>query len=405
VQVDFDFTEVMERVQRVITTIEPHDSVERYTGLGVECIHGEARIDSPYQVTVNGRTLTTRAIVIAAGGQPLVPPISGLAEVGFLTSDTVWELRELPERLLVLGGGPIGCELSQAFARFGSQVTVVDRLPRILPREDAEIAERMSGHLASDGVRFMLGYEAVEFRSESGGKVLIARRGDETVEIPFDRVLVAVGRVATTRGYGLEELGIALAPNGTIEVNEYLQTRYPNIYAVGDVTGPYQFTHVAAHQAWFAAVNALFGGLKKFKVDYSVIPWATFTDPEVARVGLNEQEAQAKGIAYEVSTFDVAELDRAITEEAAHGVVKVLTVPGKDRILGVTIVAAHAGELIAEYVAAMRHNFGLNKILGTIHVYPTLAEANKYAAGAWKRAHAPAAALRWLEWFHRWRRG
>jgi len=402
---DFDFAEIMQRVQRIVRTVEPHDSSERYTSLGVECIQGEARIISPYTVHVNGRTLTTRGIVIAAGGRPFAPSIPGLAEAGYLTSDTVWELRRLPARLAVLGGGPIGCELAQAFARFGSRVTQIG--PRLLPREDPEIGAMIKERFESEGIDVRLGHKAAECRIINGQKTLICKREEngEEVAIEFDAVLVAVGRIANTEGYGLEELGITLTPSRTIETNAYLQTRYPNVYACGDVAGPYQFTHTASHQAWYAAVNALFGRFKKFRADYSVIPWATFTDPEVARVGLNEQDAKAQGIPYEVTTYQLADLDRAIAEEEAHGLVKVLTAPGKDRILGATIVGDHAGEIIAEYVAAMRHKFGLNKILGTIHIYPTLAEASKFAAGEWKRAHAPQALLRFAERYHRWRRG
>jgi dihydrolipoamide dehydrogenase len=401
---DFDFADIMERVQRVVKTIEPHDSAERYTRLGVEVIQGEARILSPYEVAVNGRVITTRNIIVAAGARPFVPPIPGLQQIGYVTSDTLWELRELPARLVVLGGGPIGSELAQAFARFGSQVTQVEMLPRLLIREDSEISELVAERFRSEGIDLRVNHKAKEFRLEEGRKVLICEHEGQDVRIELDQVLVAVGRAANTAGYGLEELGIPLTPTRTVEVNDYLQTRYPNIYAVGDVVGPYQFTHTAAHQAWFAAVNALFGGFKKFKADYSVIPWATFTEPEVARVGLNEQEARERGIAYEVATYGIDDLDRAIADEEAHGLVKVLTVPGKDKILGVTIVGEHAGDLIAEYVAAMRHGFGMNKILGTIHIYPTLAEANKYAAGIWKQAHAPASLLRWLERFHGWMR-
>jgi len=402
VAVEFDFGDVMERVQRVIKTVEPHDSAERYTDLGVECLQGEAKITSPYSVQVNGQTLTTRNIVLATGARPFVPPIPGLAEAGYLTSDTLWELRELPQRLVVLGGGPIGCELSQAFARFGSQVTQVEMLPRLLIREDPDIAERIARRFQAEGIDVRLEHKASAVQIENGQKVLLCEHNGAETRIEFDQILVAVGRIANTQGFGLEELGIPV--NRTVEVNPYLQTLYPNIYAVGDAAGPFQFTHTAAHQAWYAAVNALFGGFKKFKADYSVVPWATFTDPEVARVGLNEQDAQDQGIDYEVATFDIAELDRAIADETAQGVVKVLTVPGKDKILGATIVGEHASDIIAEYVAAMRHGFGLNKILSTIHIYPTFAEANKYAAGAWKRAHAPEKLLGWLERLHRWRR-
>lgn len=406
---DFDFADVMERVQRVIRTVEPHDSAERYTGLGVECIEGEAKITSPWTVEVKTpagmRTLTTRAIVIAAGARPFVPPIPGIEDVGYLTSDSVWNLRVRPKRLVVLGGGPIGSELTQAFARLGSAVTQVEMLPRILIREDPEISEMVAAQFRKDGISVLVNHKAKQFVIENGEKVLIAEHEGRDVRIPFDQLLCAVGRVANTAGYGLEELGISTTRARTVETNEYLQTIYPNIYACGDVAGPYQFTHTAAHQAWFASVNALFGRFRKFRADYSVIPWATFTEPEVARVGLNETEARERNIAYEVTTYGIDDLDRAIADEEAHGVVKVLTVPGKDRILGVTIAGEHAGDLIIEYIAAMRHGIGLNKILGTIHIYPTLVEANKYAAGAWKRAHAPRNVLNWLERYHAWMRG
>ena len=407
--VDFAFGEVMERVQRVVKTVEPHDSAERYEGLGVECLQGEARITSPWTVEVETaegvQTLATRSIVIAAGARPSVPPIPGLEEVGYLTSDTLWDLRELPRRLVVLGGGPIGCELAQGFARLGAQVTQVEMLPRILIREDPEISEMVMARFREDGVDVRVDTKAKRFLVEAGEKILVAERSGTEVQIPFDAVLVAVGRVANTQGYGLEALGIPVTKARTVEVDGYMQTRYPNIFACGDVAGPYQFTHTAAHTAWYATVNALFGRFKRFRVDFSVIPWATFTEPEVARVGLNETEAKEKGIAYEVTTFGIDDLDRAIADEEAHGLVKVLTVPGKDRILGVTIVGDHAGDLIIEYILAMRHRIGLNKILGTIHIYPTLAEANKYAAGNWKRAHAPKQALTWVARYHTWQRG
>ena len=403
--VDFDFSDVMDRVHRVIKTVEPHDSVERYRGLGVDVILGEALIRSPYEVEVNGKTLVTRNIIIAAGARPFVPPVPGIEDVGYYTSDTLWEMRKLPDRLVVLGGGPIGSELSQCFARFGSQVTQVEMLPRILTKEDPEISDMVTKRFLEDGVDVKVNHKAKEFRKENGSKILICEHDGSDVRVEFDQLLVAVGRAANTSDYGLDKLGIGLSKTRTIEVNEFLQTRFPNIYACGDVTGPFQFTHVSAHQAWFCAVNALFGTFKKFRVDYSVIPWATFTDPEVARVGLNEEDAKARGQEYEVTTYGIDDLDRAIADEEAHGVVKVLTVPGKDKILGVTIVGDHAGDLIAEFVAAMKHGFGLNKILGTIHIYPTLAEANKYAAGEWKRAHAPERLLRWLGRYHAWRRG
>ncbi|TJY62942.1 pyridine nucleotide-disulfide oxidoreductase [Sinimarinibacterium sp. CAU 1509] len=403
-----DFAKVMERVQTVIRAIEPHDSVERYTSLGVECIQGEARLIDPWTVEVNGERLTARSIVLATGAEPFVPPIPGLKEAGYLTSDNLWSLRELPPRLVVLGGGPIGCELAQSFARLGSRVTQVEMLPQLMGREDPEIAAAVRARFDAEGIDVRVNTKAKAVVVENGRKFLLCETADGEQRVAFDQILVAVGRSARLKGFGLEELGVKTAR--TVEVNDFLQTNFPNIYACGDVAGPYQFTHTAAHMAWYAAVNALFEPLLalrggKFKVDYSVIPWATFTEPEVARVGLNETDAKARGIAYEVSSYNIDELDRAIADGEAHGLVKVLTVPGKDRILGVTIMGEHAGDLIAEYVLAMRHGIGLNKILGTIHIYPTLAEANKYVAGQWKQAHKPEALLRWVEKFHAWRRG
>jgi dihydrolipoamide dehydrogenase len=400
---EFDFADVMNRVQRVIKTIEPHDSVERYTELGVECLQGHARLVDPWTVQIDGnRKLTAESIVIAAGAEPFVPPIPGLKEAGYYTSDTIWELRVQPKRLIVLGGGPIGSELTQAFARLGSQVTQVEMLPRIMPREDPEIAQMVMERFKAEGIDVRVGTKAKEVRFVDNQKTLICEKDGKEEAIPFDEILVAVGRVARLKGYGLEEVGVET--NRVVKVNEYLQTTFPNIYACGDVAGPYQFTHTAAHMAWYCAVNALFGRFKKFKVDYSVIPWATFTEPEVARVGLNEMEAKEKKIPYELTTYPIDDLDRAIADEEPHGVVKVLTVPGKDKILGVTIAGEHAGDIIAEYVLAMRHGLGLNKILGTIHIYPTLAEMNKYAAGNWKKAHKPDALLDLVGKFHDWSR-
>ena len=408
----FSFKAVMQRIQAIVRAIEPHDSVERYTGLGVEVLQGYAKLLNPWtvEITLNDgsrQTLTTRSIVIAAGARPFVPPLPGLEDSGYVTSDTMWdkfgELDEVPKRLVVLGGGPIGCELAQSFARLGSQVTQVEMAPRVMAREDEEVSELARQALMKDGVDVRTGHKALRVDNSGGVKALVVEHAGAEQRIEFDELLCAVGRSARLTGYGLEELGIPT--NKTVETNEYLQTLYPNIYAAGDVAGPYQFTHVAAHQAWYAAVNALFGDFKQFKADYRVIPWATFIDPEVARVGLNEQEAKEQGIAVEVTKYGIDDLDRAIADSEAHGFVKVLTVPGKDTILGVTIVGTHAGDLLAEYVLAMKHGLGLNQILGTIHTYPTLAEANKYAAGEWKRAHAPQQLLAWVGRFHDWRRG
>ena len=408
----FSFSKVMARVHEVIATIAPHDSVERYTKLGVEVLQGYATVVDPWTVEIKSTTgavqrLTTRNIVIAAGARPLVPELPGLDDVGYVTSDTMWEafakLDAPPARLVVLGGGPIGCELAQAFARLGSKVTQVEMAPRLMLREDTEVSEVARGALERDGVEVLTGHQALRCERDGDQKfIVVAHQGVER-RIAFDALLCAVGRVARLQGYGLEALGIPT--HRTVAVNDYLETLYPNIFAAGDVAGPYQFTHTAAHMAWYAAVNALFGNFKKFKVDYSVIPWATFIAPEVARVGLNEQEAKEKNIPCEVTRYGIDDLDRAIADGKAHGFVKVLTLPGKDRILGVTIVGEHAAELLAEFVFAMKHGLGLDKILGTIHIYPTLSEANKYAAGEWKRAHAPQKVLRWLARFHGWMRG
>lgn len=409
----FSFKQVMQRVNDVVRAIEPHDSIERYTQLGVDVVQGHARLVDPWTVEIqlNGggtRRLSARSIVIAAGARPFVPPLPGLDEVGYLTSDTLWEsfsqLDDIPRRLVVLGGGPIGSELAQALARLGAQVSQVETGDRILAREDAEVSELVKQSLQADGVQVLTGHKAVRCeRTPQGDKQLIVEHQGRTLALPFDALICAVGRSARLTGYGLEELGIP--SQRTVQTNEYLETLYPNIFAAGDVAGPYQFTHTAAHQAWYAAVNALFGDFKKFKADYRVIPWATFTDPEVARVGLNELEAREKGIAFEVTRYGIDDLDRAIADSAAQGFVKVLTAPGKDTILGATIVGEHAGDLLAEFVLAMRWGLGLNKILSTIHTYPTLAESNKYVAGKWKRSHAPQGVLRWLAHFHAWRRG
>lgn len=407
----FNFRQVMQRVQDVIRKIEPHDSVARYTQLGVEVLNGHAKLIDPWTVQIHSadgqqQTLTSRAIIIAAGAQPFVPDIPGLQELGYYTSDTLWdafaEMENIPTRIVILGGGPIGCELAQSFARLGAKVTQVERNTRIMQREDTDVSAFATQALTDSGVEILTGHTALACEVINGQKTLRLSHAEGEKQIAYDALICAVGRRARLTGYGLEELGINT--QGVVATNEYLQTLYPNIYAAGDVAGPYQFTHVASHQAWYAAVNALFAGIKRFKVDYRVIPWTTFIDPEIARVGLNEQEATAQGIAYEVTRYGIDDLDRAIADSQAEGFIKVLTVPGKDKILGVTIVGANAAELLAEYVLAMKYKLGLNKILGTIHTYPTMAEANKYVAGEWKRAHAPQAILRWLQRYHAWRR-
>ncbi len=405
---DVDFAAIMARIKRVIADIEPHDSVARYTALGVECMTGSAKILSPWEVEVtdaqnNKTVLTTKNIVIAAGARPFVPPIPGLADVVPLTSDTVWNLAALPKRLVVLGGGPIGCELTQCFARLGASVTQVEMAPRLMVREDADVSAYVEAKFKSERVDVRVGHKALAVEMRDGEKCLIVESKNGKEAIPFDEILCAVGRVANMTGYGLEELGIVT--NKTVEVNGFLETKFPNIFAAGDVAGPYQFTHTASHMAWFAAVNALFGKFKKFTVDYSVVPWATFTDPEVARVGINEQEALEKKIPFNVHRYGIDDLDRAIADGTATGFVKVLTSPAKDNILGVTIVGDHAGDLLAEYVLAMKHGLGLNKILGTIHTYPTMSEANKYAAGVYKRSTVTHGQMQFATAYQTWMRG
>ncbi|VUD47040.1 Mercuric reductase [Thalassocella blandensis] len=410
----FSFRQIMQRIQEVIKQIEPHDSVERYTSLGVEVVEGYARLVDPWTVetkTAEGETttLTAKNIVLATGAEPIVPPIPGMGDSGYVTSETLWErflhLDQPPRRLVVLGGGPIGCELAQSFARLGSEVIQVEMDSRLMRREDADVSEFVKQSLHSDGVEVLTNHKALRCERHGEEKILVLQHASREVHVAYDELLCAVGRKPRLQGFGLEALGIVdrmPTNNSVLSTNEFLQTSFPHIYAVGDVVGRFQFTHTAAHQAWYAAVNALFGRFKKFKVDYRVIPWTTFVDPEVARVGLNEQDATEQKIPFEVSRYDLGDLDRAITENAAKGFIKVLTPPGKDKILGVTIVGEHAGELIAEFVLAMKHGLGLNKILGTIHCYPTWNEANKYVAGEWKKAHKPEAILRWLERFHRW---
>ena len=405
VSAEFDFSDVMERVQNVISKVSPHDSIERYTNLGVECFTGTATILSPHEVKVDDKVLTTKNIVIATGARPTIPSIKGMGEIPYLTTDTIWNLRQRPDRLLVVGGGPIGLELTQGFSRLGCKVTQIEKLDCILSREDRDISDIVSKRFIDEGIQLRVNTLLKEFKVENKKYIAVLNHDGESEEVEFDQVLLALGRSPNTKGFGLENLDLELNANGTLKTDEYLRTtRHSNVYACGDVAGPFQFTHTAAHQAWYCAVNALFSPFKKFAVDYSVIPWCTFTDPEVARVGLNEMEAREKSIPYEVTIYSIDDLDRAIADEEDHGIVKVLTKPGNDKILGVTIVGYHAGNILAEYVLAMKHGIGLNKILSTIHTYPTMAEANKYTAGVWKKNNSPKTLLKWVKKFHNFRR-
>jgi pyruvate/2-oxoglutarate dehydrogenase complex dihydrolipoamide dehydrogenase (E3) component len=402
VEPEVDFPAVMDRVQAAIDTIKPKDSVERYTELGVNCIIGEAKLLDAHRVEVNGEVISGKSIILATGGTPFVPPIPGLQEAGALTSDDVWAIREQPRRLVVIGGGPIGCELAQSFARLGSQVTLVNRSEHLIPKEDADASAHIKAVFEAEGVVVRNGTDAIAVE----GNVLVVEPtgGGPKERLPFDKILVAVGRRPHSESLNLEAAGVRLAKNGTIEVDEYLRTSQPNIFACGDVAGPYQFTHIASHQAGYASLNAMFGWIWKSKVNYNVVPWCTYTEPEVARVGLSEDEAAAQGIACDVTHYNLDDLDRAIAEGNAEGWVKVLTKPGSDKILGATIVGPHAGELITEFVSAMTHGLGLKKIMGVIHIYPTYSEANKLSAGVWRKARAPQGALRVLERVQGWLR-
>ncbi|MCH1520384.1 MAG: FAD-dependent oxidoreductase [SAR324 cluster bacterium] len=404
VSYEVDIALTMERVQEIITKLEPHDSVARYSSLGVECHIGKAMIRSPHEVEVNGQVLTTKNIVVATGARPFVPPTPGLEDVQFSHSGNIWDLRKQPKHLAVIGGGPIGSELAQAFSRLGSEVTIFNLDRGILPREDSDMVQFIRESFENDGIKLLdeTTIERIEKRGNSSR--IHYSREDEKHFLDVDHILMAVGRTPNSSGFGLENLGAELNKNKTIKVDKFLRSSIPNIYACGDVAGPYQFTHMAGHQAWYATVNALFSPLKKFAVDYSAVPWCTYTDPELARVGLSEDEAKARNIPHEVTTYGLEDLDRAITDRTDFGKVKVITPPGKDKILGAAICGVHAGDLLAEFTLAMKHGIGLNKILGTIHPYPTLSEASKMLAGVWRKNHAPAIVLHLLERFHSWRR-
>ncbi|MDB2593989.1 FAD-dependent oxidoreductase [Porticoccaceae bacterium] len=401
-----DFAAIMGRVHQVIKEIQPHDSVERFTDLGVDCIAGEARFVSPWEVEIDGRMISAEKIILATGASPIIPPIPGLADIGPLTSENLWQLQILPQRLLIMGGGAIGCEMAQAFQRLGSQVILVEAMSQLLPSEDEDLAAGVSDSLSGEGVQIMTSHKLVSVTSEGAERsAVLSGTANKNITVEFDHILVAVGRRANTSGFGLQELGVELNKDATVSVDRYLRTSCPTIFACGDVAGPYQLTHAAGHQAWFAGVNALFGQFKKFAADYRVMPQVIFTDPQLARVGLNELEAAAQGLDVEVTVYDLADLDRAIVDGDAKGMVKVLTAAGTDRILGAAVLGPQAGELITQFVTAMKHNLGLNKILGLIHSYPTLSEANKYVAGEWKRKHMPQRLLRLAEKYYRWKLG
>lgn len=435
--VQVDFAAVMQRVRSIIAAIAPNDSPERYRAMGVEVLQAYAYIVDPWTVELrrSGQAperISARSIIVATGSRAAVPAIAGLQDSGYVTSDTLWDALErtatLPRRIAIVGGGPVGCELAQALARLGAQVSLVEAAPAVLSQEDADVSALVQSALSADGVRVYTGHQVLRCETlpahAGADKLLVLRQSaalggqasampstsaaqKDEFALPYDLLLCATGRQARLRGFGLEALGIA--SDRHLHTDAYLQTLIPSIYAAGDVVGPYQFTHAAAHQAWYAAVNALLDGWGAMRPDYSVLPTAVYVAPEVARVGINEQQAKARGIAYEVTRFELAGLDRAICDAAQGavpaGFVKVLTVPGRDTLLGVSIVGEHAAELLASYALAMRQGIGLKTILATIHSYPTLSESAKQVAGQWQRAHLPAATMPWLARWHRWRRG
>jgi len=406
---------VAARVQSVIDTIAPHDSVERFQSLGVDVVQGSGHFMSSREVAVTGadgqqRILEGRALVVATGSGPMVPPIPGLEEAGYLTNETVFTQTRQPRRLAVLGGGPIGLELGQAFARLGSEVTVVEMLPRILPREDPDAAQVLAESLTRDGIAILTGHQAVRVEGGSAGKRLVCRPAGQPAEgggapaetvVEVDEILVAVGRRAHVTGLGLEELGVDVS-GGRIAVDRYLRTAVPSIFACGDVVGPYQFTHMAGQQARAVIQNALLP--LKTRMDYRVVPWATFTEPEVARVGLSEEEAAAQGVAHRVIKVPLAGIDRAVCDGDTEGFLKILTPPGRDGILGATLVGPHAGDLLHEVVLAMRARLRLRDIASTVHIYPTLAEVFRRAADEARKESFTPRLQKWFAAYFRWRR-
>ena len=409
VKPNVDFPAVMARIQSVIRDIEPHDSVDRFTGLGVDCVKGYAKFVDPWTVEItadDGATsrLTAKNFVVATGAAPFIPPLPGIEDSGYLTSETMWDAlsarKKIPERMLILGGGPIGCEMAQSFQRLGSQVTILEMADRLIVKEDEDAAGIIETHLRGEGVEVLLGHKALRVED---GKTMIAAGPGGDVTVAFDELIVAVGRRARVTGFGLEELG--LLTDGKLKIDESLASNMPHIYAAGDVAGNQQLTHGASHEAWYASVNALASPFKKYRADYRVLPRVTYTDPEVASVGLTEVEAAAKGIKVEVTRYDLDDLDRAIAESETAGFVKVLTPPGKETILGVTIVGSHAGEMIAQFILAMRHNMKLGQLAAAILPYPTWNEANKYVVGQYKLARKPERLLGYAERYFAWRRG
>lgn len=407
--VSVDFPAVMRQVRLAIQMIEPHDSVERFTGLGVDCIKGYARFVDPWTVDIaraDGKTqrLSAKSFILATGAAPVIPELPGIEHSGYLTSETLWDAMAkratVPSRMIILGGGPIGCELAQAFQRLGAQVTIVEMAERLLLKEDEQAALLIAQTLWEEKVTLLTGHRAVRFEN---GRNLVVQGPDGERTLEYDELVIAVGRKPRVAGFGLEELG--LVKDGRLKTDDKLRTDMPHILCAGDVAGNQQLTHGASHEAWYATVNALARPFKSYRADYRVLPRITYTDPEVASVGLTEAEAKAAGIAFDVTRYDLDDLDRAIAEGKLRGFVKILTAKGSDQIVGATIVGAHAGDMLTEITFAMKHKMGLRKIMQVVHPYPTWSEANKYAAGQYGLARQPAALQKWAERWFRWQRG
>ncbi|HSL81902.1 MAG TPA: mercuric reductase [Thermoanaerobaculia bacterium] len=388
---DGDFAAAMARMRRIRAGISRHDSAERFRGLGVDVFlgpSGGAQFVASDAVEVGGAVLRFRKAVIATGGRPAVPPIEGLEEAGYLTNESVFELERLPPHLAVVGGGPIGCELAQAFARFGSRVTLLDMAPHVLPREDADAAEAVQRAMARDGVTLELGVRIQGVEVRGGEKAIRFERESEgdgeggAGEVVCDEILLAVGRTPNVEGLGLEAAGVEYTRKG-VTVDDRLRTSNRRVFAAGDVASKYQFTHVADALARIAIQNALFHG--RAKASDLVIPWCTYTSPEVAHVGLTAEEARERGMDVETVTIPLADLDRAVLDDETEGFLRVHLRAGTDRILGATLVASHAGDMFGELCLAITAGVGLGKIASVIHPYPTQGEAVKKAADAWRR--------------------
>lgn len=410
---ELDFAEVMARVNRVVADIAPHDSVETFTNYGVDVIRGYARFTDPWTVEIalndgvdegGTRRLTARHFVVATGSEPIVPEIAGVEDSGYLTSETLWDAMSarttVPARFVIVGGGPIGCELAQSFQRLGSQVVIVEQSDRLLGKEDSDAADLVRVRMEAEGVQVLTEYEAARFE---GGRTVVLHGPDGESRIDYDALLIGIGRTARLTGYGLEAIGVDTAK--TIAVDGKLQSSLPHIFAAGDVAGPFQFTHAAGFQGLKAGYSALFAPLYSPKASDPVMPRATYTEPEVASVGLNEASAKEQGIAYALTRFAMSELERAVAEGETDGFIKVLTKPGGDTILGAVVVSSNAADILTSFTIAMTHGMGLAKLMEVIYPYPSWAEAAKLAAQEHALAHVSEGLIAVAARYLRWQRG